>query len=421
MMIRPNSDSRPSFERVYRAYFEFVWRTLRALGVTDSAVDDAAQDVFVVVHRRLDDFEGRASIKTWLYEIARRVGMRYRSRAANDAVRTFELPDLRSSDDLEAAVDQAIAAEVLRSFIATLDEDRRRVFVLAEFWEMRGHEIADALDVNMNTVYARLRSARIELHRMTRRLQARNARALTKAMRASRPPARAKERTWAAVVATVGGHSGLTTGAAATSWLASGISKWIAVGGVVGLLGVTTVAAVGEPQQSAVETARPSARVQDRRDAAVQASAPVQRQESPSARPETSPDAVQPEREVAAEPAAAPRPRPRVTHESSAPSLKDQLERLRVIRTAIGAEEDVKARAAIDSYRRAFPDGALRPEIDALEVELACRVSPEDVAARELEAFRRQRARSHLIDRLERICARKIGPQNTASPGTHQL
>jgi RNA polymerase sigma-70 factor (ECF subfamily) len=71
----------PSFRDVYRAHHAYVWRCLLRLGVDDAAVDDAVQDVFIVVHRKLDDFEGRAQIKTWLFAIARRVALRYRDRA----------------------------------------------------------------------------------------------------------------------------------------------------------------------------------------------------------------------------------------------------------------------------------------------------------------------------------------------------
>ena len=55
----------PSFDEVYEAHFAFVWRVLRTFGVPDTALEDAAQDVFVVVHRRLFEFEGRAVSETY--------------------------------------------------------------------------------------------------------------------------------------------------------------------------------------------------------------------------------------------------------------------------------------------------------------------------------------------------------------------
>ncbi|MEZ5243449.1 MAG: RNA polymerase sigma factor, partial [Acidimicrobiales bacterium] len=65
----------PSFRDVYRAHHAYVWRCLLRLGVDAATVDDAVQDVFIVVHRKLDDFEGRAAVKTWLFAIARRVAL----------------------------------------------------------------------------------------------------------------------------------------------------------------------------------------------------------------------------------------------------------------------------------------------------------------------------------------------------------
>src|SRR5687767_10181926 len=65
------------FERVYAEHFRGIWRTLRRLGVTDAQLDDAAQDVFVVVHRRLAAFDGR-SLRGWLFAIAVRVASDYR-------------------------------------------------------------------------------------------------------------------------------------------------------------------------------------------------------------------------------------------------------------------------------------------------------------------------------------------------------
>src|SRR5690606_33819611 len=69
-----------SFERIYEQYFPFVWRSLLRLGVSQANIDDAAQDAFLVVHRRLADFEGRASVKTWLFSVAQRVALNYRRR-----------------------------------------------------------------------------------------------------------------------------------------------------------------------------------------------------------------------------------------------------------------------------------------------------------------------------------------------------
>src|SRR5688572_8332202 len=68
------------FHTAYTEHFNFVWRSLRLLGVPPDLLDDAAQDVFSVVFRRLADFDGSAALTTWLFAIARRVAANYRRR-----------------------------------------------------------------------------------------------------------------------------------------------------------------------------------------------------------------------------------------------------------------------------------------------------------------------------------------------------
>ena len=108
------------------------------------------------------------------------------------------------------------------------------MFVLAELGEMRGSEIAEALAVNPNTVYARLRSARTDLDRIARRLRAKDAPTLARNMREHRPSERARRRTWAAIVAK------LPTVAAAGA-AGAGALTWGIVGGLAGALLLVTV------------------------------------------------------------------------------------------------------------------------------------------------------------------------------------
>ena len=154
--------SEPRFEDVYEAYFEFVWRSLRRLGVPASGVDDAVQDVFVVVHRRLADFEGRSTVKTWLFGIALRVARSHRRKAARASV-LDPLPDdvqgrVEHRPDHVHEAQQAWA--VVEAFLEELDEDKRAVFVLSELEEHTAPEIAETLGIRTNTVYSRLRAAR---------------------------------------------------------------------------------------------------------------------------------------------------------------------------------------------------------------------------------------------------------------------
>ncbi len=165
-----------SFDAVFRAEHDFVWRTLRHYGVPDATLDDATQDVFVVVHRRLGDYDGRAPLRSWLIGIARRVASRHRSRSEVRARREAPLgPVEPSSGDPSphAGALRVEAVDFVSSFLAQLAPKLRTVFQLCEIEGMSAPEVADALGVSVNTVYSRLRLARA---RFERALQRRNVR-----------------------------------------------------------------------------------------------------------------------------------------------------------------------------------------------------------------------------------------------------
>jgi RNA polymerase sigma-70 factor (ECF subfamily) len=153
--------AKPTFDELYSRYFDFAWRSLRRLGVRPSLLEDATQDTFIVLHRRLDTLRADASPKAFLFAIALRV--------ANDYRRSARRKPATSLDDAAVAsagatpFDQtanAQAARLLEGFLDTLDSERRAVFVLVELEGMTAPEVSEALRVNLNTVYTRLRAAR---------------------------------------------------------------------------------------------------------------------------------------------------------------------------------------------------------------------------------------------------------------------
>jgi len=155
------------FETIYREHFRFVWRTVRRLGIEGALVDDVVQEVFVVVHRRLGDFEGRSAAKTWLYGIVRRVVADHRRTMRRKPLGTApegEGLDTASTPEEgpEASAEQAERVRLLHQLLSQLDEAKREVFILAELEGLTLAEIAEALGVNANTVASRLRAARRE-------------------------------------------------------------------------------------------------------------------------------------------------------------------------------------------------------------------------------------------------------------------
>jgi RNA polymerase sigma-70 factor (ECF subfamily) len=165
-----------SFEDVYHAHFPFVWRSAKRLGIGDASLDDAVQEVFVVVHRRLADFEGRSSLRTWLFGITLRVARDHRRSAQRrDPGSTVDPDTLRATGNGPAeSAEKAEAVRVLYTLLDELDDERREVFVMAELEQMPMPEIAEALGINVNTAYARLRTARQEFEQALARHRARD-------------------------------------------------------------------------------------------------------------------------------------------------------------------------------------------------------------------------------------------------------
>jgi RNA polymerase sigma-70 factor (ECF subfamily) len=159
---------------VIREHASFVWRVLRHLGVADQHLDDLCQEVFLVVLRQLATFEGRSSLRTWIYGICRNVTLRARSeRKQLREVPTLTLPDLAepATQDRELWLKQAYTQ--LLAALDTLDLDQRSVFVLYELEELPMEEIAAALGAPLTTCYSRLLAARTKIEALLRRNQQR--------------------------------------------------------------------------------------------------------------------------------------------------------------------------------------------------------------------------------------------------------
>lgn len=150
------------FDDVYRDGFPFVWRSAKRLGVREASLDDVVQEVFVIVHRRLAEFEGRSALRTWLFGITLRVARDHRRSAARKNPEGSVDPDaLRSTapGPIES-IEKAEAVRLLHALLDEMDDERREIFVMAELEQLAMPEVAETLGINVNTAYARLRSAR---------------------------------------------------------------------------------------------------------------------------------------------------------------------------------------------------------------------------------------------------------------------
>jgi RNA polymerase sigma-70 factor (ECF subfamily) len=174
-VLPPVSDERPVLADVYAAHFNHVWHTLRRLGVHSRDLEDVAHEVFLVVHRRLPDFDPARPVRPWLTGIAYKTASDWRRRARHrfevldDEPQPLEPPMLATEQ--EAAVREARAL-VARALDA-LDLERRVVFVMHDLDGCTAQEIAAALEIPLNTVYSRLRTARLRFENAVRRLRRR--------------------------------------------------------------------------------------------------------------------------------------------------------------------------------------------------------------------------------------------------------
>jgi RNA polymerase sigma-70 factor (ECF subfamily) len=165
----PAPRARPeSFRDIFTRHARFVGRALKALGVMEADLDDVCQDVFLVVHRRLDEFEGRSSLRSWLYAISVRVAADYRKSAYVTRLRAREsLTELPAPCELG----RPEARLLLSGALAALDEDKRDVLLLHDIEGFSVPEAADILGCPVQTAYTRLKSAHHQIGRFLRRAQ----------------------------------------------------------------------------------------------------------------------------------------------------------------------------------------------------------------------------------------------------------
>jgi RNA polymerase sigma-70 factor (ECF subfamily) len=149
------------FEQVFQEHAPYVWRALRRLGVAEPDADDACQDVFIVVHRKLGTYHGGCSVRTWLYGICLRVASEHRRRPHRRREQVVEavpeeIVDASQEDDLE----RRRALALLDGALDQLDDDKRAIFVLFELEQVPMAEVAEAVGCPLQTAYSRLYAAR---------------------------------------------------------------------------------------------------------------------------------------------------------------------------------------------------------------------------------------------------------------------
>ena len=172
----PTQWAAESLEQVYLHHAEFVWASLQRFGIRDRDLDDALQEVFVVVHQRLASFRGESRITTWLYSICLRVAQAHRRRAyvrrelAVDGYSEDVLDEHANPEDVLVLRQRRLA---LGAIMDELDLEKRALLVMFEIDELPCEEIATVLGVPLGTVYSRLHGARKAFEKAVARFRAR--------------------------------------------------------------------------------------------------------------------------------------------------------------------------------------------------------------------------------------------------------
>ncbi len=392
----------PTFGSLYREYFGFAWASLRRLGVPPATIDDAAQDLWVTVHRRIASLDPAASVKAWLFGIARRVASQYRRTAQRHQrkLAAYSVAEPRGSNEPIKRREAALTMEV---FLAKLDETKRVAFVLSEVEGWSAPEIARVVGTSPNTVYSRVRLARKQLRQHLHEADDElSPNACVSAMRtATQPPPEAAKHCWVALAPKLTQTAVATATATAAGGLLAKL-KLIGLGVAIGGLGV-----VG------LDASLPEARPDLPRPAAVSRAAARTEEPAPEPAPArtvaTAPvAAARPHVEIAADPA----PSAKRTAAAAAPepptlpaqdTLAQETKLLGAAKQQLAAGDHEGALASIRDHARQHPDSALADLRRVLEVQAVCSRGDTN-AARTLAQRYAQHASEGAASKLRAAC-----------------
>lgn len=385
----PGVDPR-GFAELYTEHAAFVWRASVWLGVPAAHLDDAVQEVFLVAHRRLADFEGKSSMRTWLFGVARRIAFRFRRTQSRARRKVEALVDTAPTEiDLEHWYAHREASHRVLRFIEDLEPDQRIAFVLSDVEGFTRPELGAALGLNENTAWARVRSARAKLARTFGANEPLDG-LLAGTARATSPSAGRKSAIWLALAPKLGATATISK---ATSWV-------VAIAAVVTVASGTAIAVASDDappldRPAPVAAATPSvapARVEAPAIAAPRA-APVQ---PPAAivPPATAPTA----RPLATAPAARPAPSPEIVDVVS----ERELALVLAARAALQRNAPADALAELDRLAAEFPRTRHAEERDALRIVASCRLGRP--AADAIARFEAAHPESPLSARIAGAC-----------------
>jgi RNA polymerase sigma-70 factor (ECF subfamily) len=156
-----SADPKTTIRQVFDEHARYIWRTLRHLGISDADAPDLCQEVFITVHRKLPSFEGRSTLRTWLYGICIRVASEHRRRPYVRRERPASEPAPPEASPPDAGPEGQLAQRTaVQRLLGALDEDKRLVVVLYEIEGFSMKEVAELVGCPLQTAYSRLHAGR---------------------------------------------------------------------------------------------------------------------------------------------------------------------------------------------------------------------------------------------------------------------
>ncbi len=157
----PRQHSLENFDGWYEAHFDYVWRSLKRLGVRASDLGDITHDVFVVAWRQRHHFDPERPVRPWLFGVCFRVSSSYRRRAwFRYALTAPEVEDTDWRPNPERSAVIRAELEAIQRALTRVPLKQRAVLLLHDFDETPAVEVASALGIPLKTVYSRLDAAR---------------------------------------------------------------------------------------------------------------------------------------------------------------------------------------------------------------------------------------------------------------------
>jgi RNA polymerase sigma-70 factor (ECF subfamily) len=161
------------FRDIFEQHLDYVLRTLRCLGVGSADLEDVAHDVFLHLYRHLGDYDPARPLKPWLYAFIYRAARDFRLLARH---RETVSDDVGQYIDAGPRPDALVMRQQLQQLalrgLEALEPEERGVLVATTLDELTAPEIAEAMNIPLNTVYSRLRRARAKFEAAVDRLRA---------------------------------------------------------------------------------------------------------------------------------------------------------------------------------------------------------------------------------------------------------